>query len=670
MSAEQLSFEDFFWHLHGQKPFPWQERLAARVCTQGWPQVIALPTGSGKTACVDIAVYAMAYGQPQGPRRVFYVVDRRLVVSEAYARMQRIECRLCEVAELAPVAQALQERAHKGAKRPVLAFELRGGTYLDNSWVRTPLQPLLAACTVDQLGSRLLFRGYGVRDTIAPIHAGLVANDSLILLDEAHASRAFSQTLEAVERYAREREGNCGLPATFRYVEMTATPNRGSDDRFELDDRDRADPELRRRLQASKPVRLIEAKLKRNDAGRLAEQLASVAVQVAEEAGVKRIAVICNRVQTARLTRDHLRKLAKTEPVLVTGRMRPWDRDELYQNKLKGLKSSAKRVEPEQPVFVVATQTLEVGADLDFDVLVTELASLDALLQRFGRLNRMGQCAQARGAVVAAAVHLSEKEADPVYGDRMPKTWKWLNEQAADGCVSMRLGDLRGVLAELSDERRSEMSRSGPDAPILLPAHLDAWVQTSPRPVPEPEVSLFLHGVEPASAEVQLVWRADLLPGEEKHWPNIAAFCPPRALEAFPVRLGTARRWLSGKQPSDAGDADVEGACGEESQDREAAPGNFLLWRNGGASIGDAGDLRPGDTVILPASEDIPEAVAQVPANAVRDLGDWAALRMKRRVTLRWHPDLIATWADGVRVRAKGAARDLDAAQELFAGGE
>ncbi len=65
LSAER--FDEFFQELNGQdcRPFPWQSRLAKRVIGTAekggdWPSVLALPTASGKTACIDIAVFALA----------------------------------------------------------------------------------------------------------------------------------------------------------------------------------------------------------------------------------------------------------------------------------------------------------------------------------------------------------------------------------------------------------------------------------------------------------------------------------------------------------------------------------------------------------------------------------------------------------------------------------
>src|SRR5262249_27201730 len=79
-------FAEFYKAVHGKAddptfaPFPWQNRLAKRVCDGDWPRAIALPTAAGKTACIDIAVFALACRGKAAPRRIFFIVDRRIVV--------------------------------------------------------------------------------------------------------------------------------------------------------------------------------------------------------------------------------------------------------------------------------------------------------------------------------------------------------------------------------------------------------------------------------------------------------------------------------------------------------------------------------------------------------------------------------------------------------------
>jgi len=88
----------------------------------------------------------------------------------------------------------------------------------------------------------------------------------------------------------------------------------------------------------------------------------------------KRVAVVCNTVKKAvRLWGQ----MADLTPMLIHSRFTIGDR----------AKRETKENLSEVP-FVIATQVIEVSLDISFDVIFTELAPIDDLLQRFGRVNR------------------------------------------------------------------------------------------------------------------------------------------------------------------------------------------------------------------------------------------------------------------------------------------
>ena len=111
-------------------------------------------------------------------------------------------------------------------ERPLLARRLRGGVPREDDWARTPSQPTILCSTVDQVGSRLLFRGYGISDRMKPIHAGLLGSDCLILLDEAHLAEPFRQTAARIMKLRSNDE----TTAPWNVALLSATPGRSGSD--------------------------------------------------------------------------------------------------------------------------------------------------------------------------------------------------------------------------------------------------------------------------------------------------------------------------------------------------------------------------------------------------------------------------------------------------------
>jgi CRISPR-associated endonuclease/helicase Cas3 len=647
------SFEEFFCALwtdqtgESVQPFPWQRRLAETVLDSGWPQLIALPTGTGKTSIVDIWLWALAAGAAglgqRQPRRLFFVIDRRIVVDSVFERARFI-AKALEHRETAPTREVASALLRLGGSQPLLAARLRGGLEIDPAWAEDLAQPLVCASTVDQVGSRLLFRGYGLahrRRNPLSIHAALVGNDALIAVDEAHLSVPFDETLEAVEQLRRLAGRRLDLP--WHCLRMTATPRPGSAASFSLDAQDEADQRLKRRLSARKPARLVEITARGEVAETMiVETVVKETCALLDCAALRTLGVVVNRVARARSVADSLQaRHLEADVLLLIGPSRPADHDRVLAASWSRLRAGRRRDDSARRLIVVATQTIEVGADLDFDALVTECAPADCLRQRFGRLDRLGEL---EGRARAVVLYAPTKAADPIYGSALEPTWKWLQEQATDGIVDVGPQSLAdppvGALAPVTH------------APILFPAYIDRFSQTSPLPSPDPAVSVFLHGFETRQADVEIVWRTDLDPSAPSHWRNIVALLPPTGREALRVSFAAALRWLRGLSPADL--ADVEGGKEESAKPDSRRNGetsrDLAVLRWCGAHDEDTrdvspSDLRPGDTIVVPASYGGCDLYGWAPGlrRGVFDLAESVPAE-RDDLVLRLHPSVLAQY--------------------------
>ncbi len=667
------AFPEFFSAVRGVSPFSWQTRLVEEVAAQGWPDLVDLPTGSGKTALLDIAVFLLAVdaaaGRHRAPRRTLLVVDRRVVVDQAADAAEVLRAALSDPEAPEPVrsvAQALRSLSEDGP--PLVTGTLRGAIVRDESWARRPDVPAVLSSTVDQVGSRLLFRGYGISDEMRPVHAGLLGTDVLLLLDEVHLSQPFAETLRALrDRYQPVAE--VALPARWQVVELSATPASSARSTFRLRPEIDLDPELspvlHRRVVASKPTELRMVKAKGSDRAPLAEACVAGALELLDRPGVRTVAVVVNRVETARDV--HARLGGLVDAKLLTGRMRPLDRDRLLHGYRDRLRTGRQPRDDGTPLVVIGTQCIEAGADFDFDGLVTECASLDALRQRFGRLDRDGRLTEAGtpgpGLVFARGPDVAAGAEDPVYGTAAAATWAWLatHDSLDFGIRHLQVPEGEELLRLLAPR---------PSAPLLFPAHLDAWVQTSPVPRPDPDVASWLHGLRPVSTDVSIVWRCDLTQDaladavrDEAPQPvrAVLSACPPASGEALSVPIAAARAWLTAAPPPETPDVTPPLPPDEPwrpGDPRAARP--FVRWRGDDSEVvARVSALRPGDTIVVPSAYGGVSAGSWDPTSGdpVADLGDLAQLRQRRRVVLRLVPPL---WPDVGLLRPGGEADDED----------
>ncbi|GEC96259.1 hypothetical protein ZRA01_23320 [Zoogloea ramigera] len=563
-----MQFEAFFQHVNEHPPFPWQRRLADRLAP-GSDLAITVPTGLGKSAAIDAAIWGALAGRW---RCIVFVVDRRIVVDEVHERALRIDTALQNKPELAELRDRLG---------PLQIVRLRGGLFGDDDWVLYPDRLSVVLSTVDQVGSRLLGRGYGVSPRRWPLHSAFFSSQTLIVVDEAHLSSPFLHTLTTLRRSG----------ADITILPMSATLADPSPDALGLEADDHAHPLIARRLAARKLTRLIDAA---SDDMKFVGQALAEAITLGLGKPGRKLGVIVNRVATARLLYENLKKRGE-RCILLIGRSRGLDRERLLANYLPELKAGRHRSADQPALCVVATQTVEVGADFDFDAIISESASLSALRQRFGRLDRLGEL----GATHAVILNRKGKKTDPVYGDDGAKAWAWLNAQAAGGTIDMGLAALSTAIT--ANPPPAEQAAA---IATLLPAHLHLLAQSGPY-APEIDVAPWLHGPQPPRAEVTLVWRADLDPTTSEHWRDCVAAMPPMRAESLDMPLSAVRRWLRGEHKLDDSLCDLDHSPSNEGTPHTASGHARLALRWRGledSGLVTADEIQPGDTLIVPAT--------------------------------------------------------------------
>ncbi|OIK08253.1 CRISPR-associated helicase/endonuclease Cas3 [Streptomyces monashensis] len=133
------------------------------------------------------------------------------------------------------------------------------------------------------------------------------------------------------------------------------------------------------------------------------------------------VLVVCNTVPDAQATYRALAARTGTRAVnllLLHARMPQWQREDLTRRLLQLLGPRACR--PREPWIVVTTQVAEQSLDVDFDLVVTDLAPLAQLLQRAGRGHRHALAGRGRRPAWAPTPRLVVLTPD---GELPPPAW-------------------------------------------------------------------------------------------------------------------------------------------------------------------------------------------------------------------------------------------------------
>lgn len=330
---------------------------------------IEAPTGSGKTE----AALHWALNNRIGGERIFYVLPYQASINKMEERLIALfdKEQVGILHHRAPLQEF--ERHFDGDNYDKASMEARQRTDDTRQFYRplkilTPYQliKLMFGCRYFEIGLTELLGGLIIFDEIHAYDAHVTALLEVTITILTRLQARFLMMSATFPRFLRQRLEKL-LPGSS-FVEI-----------------DESDPRAKQLLHTARH-RLVLHNC----------TLEAMLPAIIEDAtNGKKVLVVCNRVRQSQEIFQALRqteKLSNKRIDLLHSRFISKDRTE-KEKALYAFPQSQDSVEQQIPAadILVSTQVVEVSLNVSFDVLYTEIAPVDALLQRFGRVNRLNQ---------------------------------------------------------------------------------------------------------------------------------------------------------------------------------------------------------------------------------------------------------------------------------------
>lgn len=378
-----LEFSEMFGFPVGSKPNDMQVKARERIQEPG-VYVIEAPMGMGKTEAALWAAYElMVAGKASG---VYFALPTQATSNRIHLRLNEFVQRIAPSAGASRLIHGNSWLIQGQALTPASTGHARGqDARVGGEWFASAKRALLAPFGVGTIDQALL--GIVAAKHFFVRHFALAGK--VVILDEVHSYDLYTGTL--IDRLVSVLKG---LGCTVIILSATLTAKR----RAQMVSLGSADQDTD---PASLPYPLISsvAEGEGSQAEAAAAPVSRVvrvdfhaapdavdrAIRLAASGGVA--LWICNTVGAAQEQYQNLVQSAEGKFLvgLLHSRFPFWRREELENEWMERL---GKKGDTRCGCILISTQIVEQSVDLDADLLVTELAPTDMLLQRMGRLWR------------------------------------------------------------------------------------------------------------------------------------------------------------------------------------------------------------------------------------------------------------------------------------------